>query len=180
MAKLEEENTPGPGGAVALVVWDDEVAKRVDLALEAMLMTAARRDEATLTLEQGGRVIVVDDPARAIDAANAIAPEHLELMCRQPELLVPLVRNAGAVFVGPYAPAVIGDYVAGTNHVLPTGGTARFASALRVADFQKRIHVVHADGDALERVGPAAQVLAHEEGLDAHADAVRLRRESRA
>ena len=170
----------GPGGAVALIVWDDEVAKRVDLALETMLITAARRDEAMATLEQDGRVIVVDDPARAIDAANAIAPEHLELMCRQPELLVPLVRNAGAVFVGPYAPAVIGDYVAGTNHVLPTGGAARFSSALRVADFQKRIHVVHADGEALERVGPAAQLLAHEEGLDAHADAMRLRRESRA
>ena len=107
---------------------------------------------------------MVDDAAHAIDAANAIAPEHLELMCRQPELLVPLVRNAGAVFVGPYAPAVIGDYVAGTNHVLPTGGTARFASALRVADFQKHIHVVHADAEALQRVGPATQALARRRG----------------
>ena len=82
---------------------------------------------------------------RALDAANAIAPEHLELMCADADVLVPLVRNAGAVFVGAYAPAVLGDYVAGTNHVLPTGGTARFASALRIADFQKHIHVVRAD-----------------------------------
>ena len=81
------------------------------------------------------------------------------------------------MFVGPYAPAVIGDYVAGTNHVLPTGSTARFASALRVADFQKHIHVVHADADALNRVAPATRLIAEEEGLFAHADAVRLREE---
>src|SRR5207302_10440135 len=98
---------------------------------------------------------------------------HLELMCADAARLVPLVRNAGAVFVGPFAPAVIGDYVAGTNHVLPTGGTARFASALRVADFQKHIHVVYADAAALERVAPATQLIAEEEGLTAHADAVR-------
>jgi histidinol dehydrogenase len=167
----------GPGGAVAVIVWDEEVADRVDLALEALLVAAPRRDEAVSTLEAGGRVIVVDDAARAIDAANAIAPEHLELMCASADLLVPLVRNAGAVFVGAYAPAVIGDYVAGTNHVLPTGGTARFASALRVADFQKHIHVVRADAAALGRVGPAARSIAEAEGLYAHADSVRMREE---
>jgi len=167
----------GPGGAAALIVWEAEVADRVDLALETLLMTADRREDATATLEAGGRVIIVDDAARAIDAANAIAPEHLELMCADAALLVPHVRNAGAVFVGAYAPAVLGDYVAGTNHVLPTGGTARFASALRVADFQKHIHVVHADRSALRRVADATRVLASEEGLSAHADAVRLRTE---
>ena len=129
------------------------------------------------TLDAAGRVILVDDAPRALDAANAIAPEHLELMCASADLLVPLVRNAGAVFVGAHAPAVIGDYVAGTNHVLPTGGTARFASALRVADFQKRIHVVRADAPALARVGPAARSIAEAEGLWAHADAVRMREE---
>ena len=98
-------------------------------------------------------------------------------MCADAALLVPLVRNAGAVFVGPYAPAVLGDYVAGTNHVLPTGGTARFASALRVADFQKHVHVVHADADALSRVADATRTIAEEEGLWAHADAIRLRQE---
>jgi histidinol dehydrogenase len=167
----------GPGGAAALIVWEPEVAERVDLALEALLMAADRRDDATATLEAGGRVVIVDDAARAIDAANAIAPEHLELMCADAALLVPLVRNAGAVFVGAYAPAVLGDYVAGTNHVLPTGGTARYASALRVADFQKHIHVVHADRAALRRVADATRVIASEEGLFAHADAVRLRTE---
>jgi histidinol dehydrogenase len=168
----------GPGGAVALIVWDEGVVVRVERALEALLAAAPRRDEALSTLNAGGRVIVVDDAARAVDVANAIAPEHLELMCDAADLLVPLVRNAGAVFVGGYAPAVIGDYVAGTNHVLPTGGTARFASALRVADFQKHIHVVRADAAALARVGPAARSIAEAEGLFAHADSVRMREES--
>ncbi len=168
----------GPGGAVTLIVWDEAVADRVDLALGALLVAAARREEAETTLDAGGRVIVVDDAARGLDAANAIAPEHLELMCRNADQLVPLVRNAGAVFVGAYAPAVIGDYVAGTNHVLPTGGTARFASALRIADFQKHIHVVHADPAALQRVGPAARCIAEAEGLMAHADALQMREES--
>jgi histidinol dehydrogenase len=169
----------GPGGAVALIVWDEGVAERVELALDALLVTAARRDEAVSTLDAAGRVILVDDAARALDAANAIAPEHLELMCAAADLLVPLVRNAGAVFVGAHAPAVLGDYVAGTNHVLPTGGTARFASALRIADFQKHIHVVRADAPALARVGPAARSIAEAEGLWAHADAVRMREEPR-
>jgi histidinol dehydrogenase len=167
----------GPGGAVALIVWDEEVAERVELALDALLMTAERRDEAVSTLESGGRVIVVDDAARALDASNAIAPEHLELMCADADLLVAQVRNAGAVFVGAFAPAVLGDYVAGTNHVLPTGGTARFASALRIADFQKHIHVVRADAAALARVGPAARAIAEAEGLFAHADSLRMREE---
>jgi histidinol dehydrogenase len=165
----------GPGGAVALIVWDESVADRVELALDALLVTADRRDEAAATLEVGGRIVVVDDPARAIDAANTIAPEHLELMCAEADTLVPLVRNAGAVFVGADAPAVIGDYVAGTNHVLPTGGTARFASALRIADFQKHIHVVRAGAGALARVGPAARSIAEAEGLTAHAASVAMR-----
>ncbi len=168
----------GPGGAVALIVWDEAVAERVELALDALLVTVGRRDEAASTLEVGGRIVLVDDAAGALDAANAIAPEHLELMCADADLLVAQVRNAGAVFVGAHAPAVIGDYVAGTNHVLPTGGTARFASALRVADFQKHIHVVHADAAALARVGPAARSIAEAEGLFAHADSVRVREES--
>jgi histidinol dehydrogenase len=169
----------GPGGAVTLIVWDEQVATRVELALDALLLVADRRDEAASTLDSGGRVVLVDGPARALDAANAIAPEHLELMCAGADLLVPLVRNAGAVFVGANAPAVIGDYVAGTNHVLPTGGTARFASALRIADFQKHIHVVRADASALARVGPAARSIAEAEGLAAHAASVSMRERPR-
>jgi histidinol dehydrogenase len=119
--------------------------------------------------------VLVSGPEQALDATNAIAPEHLQLMCADADVLVPLVRHAGAVFVGPWASAVIGDYVAGVNHVLPTGGTARFSSALRVADFQKHVHVVSLDQPALERVAPFAIVLAEAEGLAAHAQALRLR-----
>ncbi len=174
-ADLLAQAEHGPGGAATLVVWDAAVADRADLALETLLVGATRREEAEATLAGGGRIVLVDDATRAIDAANAIAPEHLELMCRDAAILVPLVRCAGAVFVGPHAPAVIGDYVAGTNHVLPTGGTARFSSALRVANFQRHVHVVDADLDALRRVGPSARVIAEEEGLWAHADALRMR-----
>ncbi len=121
--------------------------------------------------------MLVDGPEEALDAVNAIAPEHLQLMCVDAEVLVPLVRHAGAVFVGSWASAVVGDYVAGVNHVLPTGGTARFSSALRVADFQKHVHVVSLDRDALLHVAPYGVALAQAEGLEAHATALRLRQE---
>ncbi|MGH8978278.1 MAG: histidinol dehydrogenase [Acidimicrobiia bacterium] len=176
-ADLLAQAEHGPGGSVTVITWDDDVAERVDLALDALLSVAARRDFAAQTLAAGGRVVLVEDPGRALDVSNAIAPEHLELMCADADLLVPLVRQAGAVFVGADAPAVIGDYVAGVNHVLPTAGTARFASALRVADFQKHVHVVSLDGDALRRVAPFVRALAEHEGLSAHADAIRLREE---
>ncbi|MGH9208172.1 MAG: histidinol dehydrogenase, partial [Acidimicrobiales bacterium] len=92
-----------------------------------------------------------------------------------PESLVPLVRNAGAVFLGPFAPASVGDYLAGPSHVLPTNGSARFASALRVGDFKKEIHVISLDGDALARRAPDVAVLADAEGLAAHAASVWMR-----
>jgi len=176
-ADLLAQAEHGPGGAVVVITWDDDVADRVDRALDALLAVASRRDLAAQTLRAGGRVVMVEDAGRALDVANAIAPEHLELMCDDAELLVPLVRHAGAVFVGASAPAVVGDYVAGVNHVLPTAGTARFASALRVADFQKHVHVVTLDDAALRHVAPYVRALAEREGLSAHADAVRLREE---
>jgi histidinol dehydrogenase len=123
-------------------------------------------------------VVLVDGPEQAMTAANAIAPEHLELMCADAEDLVRLVRNAGAVFVGADASAVIGDYVAGVNHVLPTGGTARYTDALRVDDFCKHVHVVSLEPGALHRLAPFVTTLAEAEGLTAHADAIRLRERS--
>jgi histidinol dehydrogenase len=107
--------------------------------------------------------------------ANAIAPEHLELLVDGAQELLPLVRHAGAVFCGPQAPASVGDYVAGPNHVLPTYGTARFAEALRVDDFCKHIHVVSVDEAALADVGPHVVALADYEGLPAHAASIRVR-----
>jgi histidinol dehydrogenase len=176
-ADLLAQAEHGPGGAAVLVTWQPDVVDAVESALDALLATAARRDEATSTLSTGGQAVLVEGPEQALDAVNAIAPEHLQLMCADADVLVPLVRHAGAVFVGSWASAVVGDYVAGVNHVLPTGGTARFSSALRVSDFQKHVHVVSLDRDALEHVAPYGVVLATAEGLDAHATALRLRQE---
>ena len=106
---------------------------------------------------------------QAMALANVVAPEHLELLVEGAEALLPLVRCAGAVFLGPYAPASVGDYVAGPNHVLPTARTARFASALRVDDFRTHIHAVALDGDTLARLAPAVATIAEAEGLVAHA-----------
>jgi histidinol dehydrogenase len=174
-ADLLAQAEHGPGGAAILVTWVPEVVDAVNTALDVLLATSPRRDDAAATLSTGGQAVLVDGPEQALDATNAIAPEHLQLMCADADVLVPLVRHAGAVFVGTWASAVIGDYVAGVNHVLPTGGTARFSSALRVANFQKHVHVVSLDRDALLRVAPFAIVLAEAEGLDAHAQAIRLR-----
>jgi len=165
----------GPDGGAVLITWDEALADAVDQAVAALTAEAPRRDEIESNLAVGGRIVVVDDAQQAMDAANAIAPEHLELMTADPEALVPLVRNAGAVFCGPWAPAAVGDYVAGVNHVLPTAGTARFASALRVDDFRKHVHVVTLDEAALRRVAPHVQALASVEGLAEHGRSITLR-----
>lgn len=174
-ADLLAQAEHGPGGTAVVIAWDSDVADAIDAALDGLLAVAPRRAEAEATLASGGRIVIVEDARRALDVANAIAPEHLELFCDDADALVPMVRNAGAVFCGPWAPAVIGDYVAGVNHVLPTGGTARFASALRVSDFQKHVHVVHLDEEAFRRVAPYAALLADAEGLDGHARSIRIR-----
>ena len=163
----------GPGGSAAVITWDETVAGDVERELRGRL--GAEGTDAEGWLRKGGRVVLVDGPAQAMDAANAIAPEHLELMCADAEDLVSLVRNAGAVFVGNDASAVIGDYVAGVNHVLPTGGTARYTDALRVDDFRKHVHVVSLEAGALPSLAPFVTKLADTEGLTAHADAIRLR-----
>ena len=134
-----------------------------------------RRAEILATLELGGFAVLVDGPEQAMAVANAIAAEHLELMGADPESLVPLIRSAGAVFIGPWAPASVGDYVAGPNHVLPTARSARFGSALRVDDFRKHIHLVDVDRSGLARLAPHVVALATSEGLPAHADSVRIR-----
>jgi histidinol dehydrogenase len=178
-ADLLAQAEHGPGGVAVVITWDEPFADAVDAALVRRLEQTARRTEAAATLFGGGRMILVDQPSDAVAVANTIAPEHLQLMNADPEMLVPEVRNAGAVFCGPYAPAVIGDYVAGVNHVLPTGGTARFASALRVSSFQKHIHVVTVDRGTLDRIGPYVTTLAASEGLDAHAQTIEVRKRTR-
>jgi histidinol dehydrogenase len=174
-ADLVAQAEHGPDGAAILVTWDEAVADAVDEAIGKLTADAPRRAEIEATLTSGGRAVLVDSPAMALEASNAIAPEHLELITTDPESLLPLVRNAGAVFCGPWSPAVVGDYVAGVNHVLPTARTARFASALRVDTFRKHVHVVTLDQAALARVAPYVRAFADMEGLDAHGRSVQLR-----
>jgi histidinol dehydrogenase len=166
----------GPDGLAWLVTWDEAVADAVTAEVAALVEASPRRDEILSTLDGGGYAVVCDDAEQALAVANAIAPEHLELITEDPESLLPLVRHAGAVFCGAWSPASIGDYLAGPNHVLPTNGSARFSEALRVDDFVKHVHVVTADRAGLEKVAPFVEVLARAEGLVGHAESVRQRR----
>ena len=165
----------GPDSVAWLITWDTDVADRVVEVVGKLLESAPRRQVIAANLEANAYVAIVDGPEQALEVANLIAPEHLELMTADPDALVPLVRHAGAVFCGAYAPASVGDYLAGPNHVLPTYGSARWAGALRVDDFVKHIHVVSVDEAALARVAPFVAALAEAEGLPTHAESVRLR-----
>ena len=169
----------GPNGMAWLVTWSQSTAVAVTEAVSRLVAGSPRRAELEATLSDGGYAVLVDGPGDAMAVANAVAPEHLEIMSADPEALVPMVRNAGAVFTGPFAPASVGDYIAGPSHVLPTYGSARFAGALRVDDFLKQIHVVSLDREALERVAPHVAAMAEAEGLAAHAASVRLRTDPR-
>ena len=166
----------GPNGLAWLITWSPEVIDAVDDAIAKLVAASPRRAEIESTFADGGYAVLVDSPEQAIEVANLIAPEHLQLMNADPEALVPLVRHAGAVFCGPLAPASLGDYIAGPSHVLPTYGSARFGSALTVDDFTKQIHVVTVDRAGFDRVAPYVETLADVEGFDAHARSVRLRR----
>lgn len=165
----------GPDGLAWLVTWDEAALVAVADAVERLLADQPRRADIEATLGEGGYAVLCRDPEQAMAVANLIAPEHLELLVADPEPLLPLVRHAGAVFTGMYGTASLGDYVAGPSHVLPTYGSARFSSALRVDDFIKTIHVVSADPAAFVRLAPHVAALADAEGLAAHAQSVRMR-----
>jgi histidinol dehydrogenase len=165
----------GPDGLAWLVTWDDEYAELVTAEVARIVEASPRRAEIESTLHEGGYAVIVDGPEQAIAVANEIAPEHLELLVDDPDALLPMVKHAGAVFCGAWAPASVGDYLAGPNHVLPTFGSARFSEALRVDDFQKHVHVVSLDRAALDKVAPHVAALARAEGLAAHAESVELR-----
>jgi histidinol dehydrogenase len=167
----------GPGGLAWLVTWDDAVLDAVTAEVGRIVAASPRRADLEATLGRSGYAVLVDGPAQALAIANAVAPEHLELLCDDAAGLVPLVRHAGAVFCGPWSPASLGDYVAGPSHVLPTYGSARFGQALTVSDFTKHVHVVTASEAGLRAAAPDVIALADAEGLPAHADSVRWRAE---
>jgi histidinol dehydrogenase len=158
-----------------LVTTDEGFAARVFDELQARLVQLPRETIARKSLEGHGSIIVVPDLDVAVDLANQMAPEHLELFVEQPWDLVDGIRHAGAVFMGYHTPEPLGDYLAGPNHVLPTGGSARFYSALSVDDFIKKISVLCFTPDALDSLGDDVVRLASCENLDAHAGSVAVR-----
>ncbi|HEX3792880.1 MAG TPA: histidinol dehydrogenase [Acidimicrobiales bacterium] len=167
----------GPDGLAWLVTWDEDVLHAVSKEVDAIVAESPRRADLESTLATSGIACLVESAADAIAVANTVAPEHLQLMVAEGEgpALLAQVQSAGAVFVGSWAPASLGDYIAGPNHVLPTNRTARFSSALRADDFRKHIHAVTVTPDAMRALGPSVITLADTEGLPAHADSVRRR-----
>jgi len=167
----------GPDGLAWLVTWDAELAEKISAEVDRLVAASSRRADLEATLASAGIVCLVDGPEEALAVANVIAPEHLQLMVAEEQglALLELVQNAGAVFIGDWSPASMGDYIAGPNHVLPTNRTARFSSALRADDFRKHVHAVRVTPDALRTLGPLVVTLAETEGLPAHAHSVRLR-----
>lgn len=165
----------GPDGLAWLVTWSAEKAAEVAEEVGRLVARSPRRAETESTLKAGGYAVVVDGPEQAMAVSNAIAPEHLELLVDDADALLPLVRNAGAVFLGALSPASVGDYLAGPSHVLPTFATARFASVLGVEDFLRRVHAVRVDHAGIARVARHVAAIATAEGLPAHAESVRLR-----
>ena len=174
-ADLIAQAEHGPLGSHVLVTWVPEVAERVMALLELEVARHRRPDDVENALIEGGVAVLVRDVAHALETVNAHAPEHLQLCFPGALDALDDVQNAGSVFVGAYSPVAVGDYVGGTNHVLPSGGTARWASGLGAADFVKRIYVSALEPAALERLAPHVEALAEAEGLSGHARSVRIR-----
>jgi histidinol dehydrogenase len=151
------------------------LADAIPAALEAALATAPRAEVARTSLRQNGLVVLVADRAALAEVANMRAAEHLEIVTREPDALAAQVRHAGAIFIGDSTPEPVGDYIAGPSHVLPTGGTARYASPLGVYDFVKRTSLIRYSRAQLLADAPHVIALAEAEGLFGHADAVRRR-----
>jgi histidinol dehydrogenase len=165
--------------ATAILITDSEpLVRRVEQQVEERLSTTPRGEVARQALERQGRVVLVDSLDEAIDLVNRIAPEHLCLLLREPWDWVDRVKHAGGLFLGEYSPEVMGDYIAGPSHVMPTGGTARFGSALSVHHFLRTMPVVGLSPADFQYLGPSAVHIANAEGLAGHANAVQVRLDS--
>jgi histidinol dehydrogenase len=165
--------------ARAVLVTDNmQFAQNVVSAIYETLPKLKRREIAEKSITKNGYVIVVEDLAHAAEVANVVATEHLELAVAKPDALLPLIRHAGAIFMGRFTPEAIGDYMAGPSHVLPTSGTARFSSGLSIFDFMKRQSLIGCDSASFKKLAEATELLANKEGLTAHALSVSVRREN--
>ena len=164
--------------AAAVLVTDSEsLALAVQAEIERQLPLLAREEIARASIEHNGKIIVTDDLSAAVDVANAIAPEHLELCVDEPFAYLERIRNAGSVFLGRACPEALGDYYAGANHTLPTSGTARFSSPLSVDDFVKKTQFIYYSEDALLSAVDDVAAFARQEGLTGHARSVTIRKE---
>ena len=168
----QAEHSPG---ASLLITWEPTLIDRVADALVAQLAHLSRGDLARDSLERFGALILARDEDEAVALSNAIAPEHLHVSTADPESLAERLTDAGAIFLGHHTPVAVGDYAAGPSHVLPTGGTARWASGLCANDFLRRTSLIQLDRDALARIAPDVRLLADKEGLSAHRFSVDVR-----
>ena len=165
-----------PLASSIVIVTDVALADKIAVEAEKQLAKLPRQEIARASLDRNGCIIVAEDMMQAMRFANTSAPEHMELLTKDPFQLLPYVRHAGAIFLGAYSPEPLGDYFAGPNHVLPTGGTARYYSVLNVETFMKRTSLISYTQGALSDVSEDIIRLAETEGLEAHANAIRLRR----
>lgn len=159
-----------------LVTNSQSLAEKTVAALEEQIEKLPRKDIAQQSIDRFGAIMLVPDIETGIELSNRLAPEHLELIVKEPFDYIDRIQNAGALFLGAYTPEPIGDYIAGPNHVLPTAGTARFSSALSVEHFTKKTSVIHYSKDAFEKEADDVIRLAETEGLSAHANSVRIRK----
>lgn len=163
--------------ASSIVITDSpELAENVAVEAEKQLKVLPREEITRASLDRNGMIIITEDIMQAVELANVSAPEHMEVLTEQPFQLLPYIRHAGAVFLGAYSPEPLGDYFAGPNHVLPTGGTARYYSVLNVETFMKRTSIISYTQEQLDAVSDDVIRLAEAEGLQAHANAVKLRK----
>lgn len=162
-----------------LVTTSMELARAVEKEVEQFVRTLSRKDILEKSLENYGYLLVADSLDDAIETANAIASEHLEIVTRNPFEVMTKIRNAGAIFIGPYSSEPLGDYFAGPNHVLPTNGTAKFFSPLGVDDFVKKSSIIYYSQEALEAVHEEIEAFAESEQLTAHANSIRVRFEKK-
>ncbi len=175
-ADLLAQAEHGDDASAILITTSESLATAVAAEVERQLETLPRREIAKASLREYGAIVVVETLAEGCEIVDEIAPEHVEIVTRDDQAVAAKIKHAGAIFFGSYTPEAVGDYLAGPNHVLPTGRTARFSSALGVYDFVKRTSLLRYSEEAFEKVSESVAVLAEAEGLGGHARSALLRK----
>jgi histidinol dehydrogenase len=162
--------------ASSILITDTQrFANSVQKEIEIQLGKLKRRDIARGSIDNYGAIIITKDMRNAAELSNSVAPEHLEIMTKNPEKILPMIKNAGAIFLGKWTPEALGDYAAGPNHILPTGGTARFSSPLGVYDFVKRSSLLSFTREGFQKLAGTVKTIAEAEGLEGHGNTIRVR-----